>query len=89
MEYHFLSLDRDKEVMSWSVSGIIDTDVQSRAVVVSQILQTGYSTGIIRGLLCKLCNLGLGNFRDDILNLKRAIEYLEKISEVSEVHTVS
>lgn len=37
-----------------------------------------HSTGKIRGLLCSMCNLGLGHFKDspDIMNT--AIEYLVK-----------
>lgn len=32
----------------------------------------------VRGLLCSRCNLNLGNLRDDVTLLKRAIEYLTK-----------
>lgn len=32
----------------------------------------------IRGLLCQRCNHALGQFKDDLGNLKRAIEYLER-----------
>lgn len=32
----------------------------------------------IRGLLCLNCNAGLGNFRDNITLLKKAISYLEE-----------
>jgi hypothetical protein len=35
-------------------------------------------TGNIRGLICRKCNLGIGNFNDSIENLKSAISYLEK-----------
>ena len=35
-----------------------------------------HTTGEIRGLLCNSCNQGLGNFFDNIENLKRAIVYL-------------
>jgi hypothetical protein len=35
-------------------------------------------TGEIRGLLCSNCNLGLGNFKDDINILTNAIKYLKK-----------
>lgn len=34
-------------------------------------------SGKVRGLLCDKCNLGIGHFKDDIENLKRAIIYLE------------
>jgi hypothetical protein len=36
-------------------------------------------TGKVRGLLCAACNFGLGAFRDSVLDLRRAIEYLTKI----------
>ena len=37
-----------------------------------------HSSGRFRGLLCNLCNAGLGSFRDSTENLRRAIIYLEK-----------
>ncbi len=35
-------------------------------------------TGRIRGLLCSCCNQALGNARDDIATLQRAIDYLRR-----------
>ena len=37
-----------------------------------------HHTGKIRGLLCSNCNSGIGNLRDNITLLYKAIEYLEK-----------
>lgn len=36
-----------------------------------------HDTGKIRGLLCSNCNTGIGNLRDDVKLLQRAIEYLK------------
>lgn len=40
-------------------------------------------TNQIRGLLCKPCNLGLGNFKDNIFNLENAIIYLRRNTNVA------
>jgi hypothetical protein len=39
-----------------------------------------HSTGVVRGILCKHCNTGLGLFKDKIDNLIVAIEYLKRSS---------
>ncbi len=36
-----------------------------------------HKTGKVRGLLCKNCNLALGNFQDSVELLAKAIEYLK------------
>lgn len=37
-----------------------------------------HETGLIRGVLCKRCNQGLGNLGDDIAGIERAARYLRK-----------
>lgn len=38
-----------------------------------------HETKIVRGILCHNCNLGIGRFFDNILFLKNAIKYLERV----------
>lgn len=38
-----------------------------------------HTTGVTRGVLCNLCNVGLGHFREDPGLLRRAIAYLEAV----------
>lgn len=43
-----------------------------------------HKTGKTRGLLCHNCNTGLGQLKDSIETLKKAIAYLESFSETEE-----
>jgi hypothetical protein len=38
-------------------------------------------SGKVRGLLCRGCNVGIGNLKDDIEILEKAIEYIKKHRE--------
>lgn len=37
-----------------------------------------HNTGLVRGVLCFKCNIGLGSFRDNIMSLKKAVAYLQR-----------
>ena len=37
-----------------------------------------HATGVIRGFLCRACNVGLGHFKDDPELMRRAAEYIER-----------
>lgn len=40
-----------------------------------------HKTNKVRGLLCRVCNLGIGSFNDDIEIMKKAINYLIEHTE--------
>lgn len=42
-----------------------------------------HSSGAIRSLLCRLCNAGLGHFKDSEANLTKAITYLRRHQNAS------
>jgi hypothetical protein len=41
-----------------------------------------HSTRVVRGLLCRTCNLGLGYFRDEAALFRKAIAYLRRAQRI-------
>ena len=46
-------------------------------------LDHNHQTKQLRGFLCVNCNMGIGQFKDDIFKLQQAIIYLEKYGQAS------
>lgn len=44
------------------------------------VVDHDHKTGKVRGLLCDICNHGIGKFQDSVEILKRAAEYLQEFS---------
>jgi hypothetical protein len=42
------------------------------------VVDHNHTTGVVRGVLCNLCNVGIGHFRDSPDLLSRAISYLKR-----------
>jgi hypothetical protein len=45
------------------------------------IIDHCHDTGLVRGLVCRRCNNGLGSFDDDIKGLEKAIAYLQAFND--------
>lgn len=71
--------DKTKEMIK-NHSGICDICGSNRAGYGRRgfCIDHDHSTGLVRGLLCQKCNIGLGNFNDSPDLLNKAILYLKK-----------
>lgn len=84
---------RVREVMRKSIHGVTPERFESmflaqkgrcaicREALVNPNIDHCHNTGRIRGLLCRGCNLGLGNFKDSIDLLRLAAKYLTKTKQ--------
>lgn len=74
---HITSLDRksllEEQNYSCGICGINGDELPKQLAV-----DHNHETNTVRGLLCNNCNLGLGQFKDSVVFLSYAIEYLEK-----------
>ena len=63
---------------SCAICGINESDTTKRLSV-----DHNHETNQVRGLLCNGCNLGLGQFKDSVVFLSYAIEYLERYDGIA------
>jgi hypothetical protein len=40
-----------------------------------------HTTGKVRGMLCRRCNMGLGCFEDDAILLRKAVDFIDRDGE--------
>lgn len=64
--------ERIKQNYSCLLCGALETEQHHGRLYVDH----NHATGKYRGLLCNICNTGLGSFKDDTAVLHKAIEYL-------------
>lgn len=63
-----------------AICGKPETKVHKGAPVLMAV-DHNHQTGKVRGLLCYVCNLGLGIFRDDRDLIQRAVDYLHETDD--------
>jgi len=66
------------EICECSAEDLNETVHHVTKVVSPWVCDHDHNTLTFRGWLCRKCNLGLGNFNDDINRLQNAIKYLTK-----------
>jgi hypothetical protein len=70
--------DHRCEICGCSAEDLTETVQHVTRVVSPWVCDHDHEKLTFRGWLCRKCNLGLGNFNDDIERLKNAIAYLTK-----------
>jgi len=80
-----ISIEKQEEMLKKQENrcAICSTLFKKRTDKLGRVIPTfcidhDHETGTVRGLLCKQCNLGLGNFNDSLDVLLKATEYIKK-----------
>lgn len=59
-------------------SGCCDICGEACSTGKSLAIDHDHQQGHVRGMLCQKCNIGLGQFDDDPMKIKKAVEYLSR-----------
>ena len=79
--YGLLGSDLKKlENLPCGICGVLEEDAQQQR---SFHVDHDHQTGLVRGILCQHCNIGLGHFKDNPELLQNAILYLQQSKELS------
>lgn len=73
-----ISLEEYDELLARQDGGCAICGSRDHALEYQLAVDHDHETGRVRGLLCHRCNLGIGQFGDDLDLLRKAIKYLEE-----------
>lgn len=76
--WYGLTTEEYEELLARQDGGCAICSSREHALEYRLAVDHDHITGQVRGLLCHRCNLGIGQFQDDIDLLKKAIKYLEE-----------
>jgi Recombination endonuclease VII len=83
MKFYGLELDKFNEMIEDQNNKCPICKNELEETPRAKAVDHNHETGKIRSILCSLCNMGLGSFRDNEEYLRAAIDYLQKHKEVS------
>jgi hypothetical protein len=73
--HYGLTLEQDRALGDTCAVCGIKCDPRGR-VRGGRCIDHDHRTGRVRGILCRECNIGIGNFGDDPARMRRAADYL-------------
>lgn len=79
LEQYNLVLERQAHLCA--ICGCPETAIGKQGIVASLCVDHCHTTKHVRGLLCRSCNIGLGNLQDSEELLTKAISYLQNAKQ--------
>lgn len=76
MKHYGITEDEYNELLERQDYRCCICEVEFATLGTQPAIDHNHDTGAVRGLLCRPCNLGIGNLRDDLDNVQRAYKYL-------------